>query len=387
MNRKKSARLIDLCKDMKHTLLIDSRDRDAGKPGSYRILLPKMYENVIGARLLTAEIPSTFYIFTASSGNTALYVTLDGQSVPANIILPDGNYGSTEMQNVLVEALNANTALTWSVTTNPTTQKITLSNTELVDFSVDASGLGKYLGFSGVQLSEEGSITSSSIVSLNPHTYILLDIDELNGIDEGIIGGGGAGRGAFCKIPFNANSFEYAMLDAHRGTPRVDVNIARLDRLRIRLRFHEDGEIIDFNGVEHSFTLEITTRDRGDPVQNTAPIIANAASTAAAAAAAAAIAATRSAQSMNAMYDARDAARKKDLEEKSTYRIPKKAYKWIFVALLGLAAAIYLYMKRTRPVEAPVDVTSHFTPTISQRTPMPTSMYQPSASRFGGRPT
>jgi len=368
---------------MKHTLLIDSRDRDAGKPGSYRILLPKIYENVIGARLLTAEIPSTFYVFTASSGNTTLYVTIDGQSVPVNIIIPDGNYGSTEMQSVLVEALNANTALTWSVSISSTTQKITLSNTDLVDFSVDASaGLGKYLGFSGVQLSEEGSVTSSSIVSLNPHTYILLDIYELNGIDEGIIGGGGAGRGAFCKIPFNANSFEYAILDVQRGTmPRVDVNVARLDRLRIRLRFHEDGEIIDFNGVEHSFTLEIITRDRGDPIQNTAPIIANAASTAAAAAAAAAIAATRSAQSMNATYDARDAARKKDLEEKSTYRIPKRAYKWIFAALLGLAAAIYLYMKRT--VEAPVDVT----PTFSQRPPQPTSMYQPSASRFGGRPT
>ena len=371
---------------MKHTLLIDSRDRDAGMPGSYRILLPNMYENVIGARLLTAEIPSTFYVFTASSGNTTLYVTIDGQSVPVSIVVPDGNYGSTEMQIVLVEALNNNTALTWSVSISSTTQKITLSNTDLVDFSVDASGLGKYLGFSGVQLSEEGSVTSSSIVSLNPHTYILLDIDELNGIDEGRIGGNGSGRGAFVKIPFNANSFEYAILDVQRGTmPRVDVNVARLDRLRIRLRFHEDGEIIDFNGVDHSFTLEIITRDRGDPIQNTAPIIANAASTAAAAAAAAAIAATRSAQSMNLRCDARDAAQKKKEEVENKYKIPKKAYKWIFVALLGLAAAIYVYMKRT--VDVPVDVTSHFTPTFSQRPPMPTSMYPTASSRFGGRPT
>jgi len=370
---------------MKHTLLIDSRDRDAGMPGSYRIILPKMYENVIGARLLTAEIPSTFYIFTASSGNTTLYVTLDGQSVPVSITVPDGNYGSTEMQSALLDALNETTALTWSVSISSTTQKITLSNTDLVDFSVDASGLGKYLGFSGVQLSEEGSVTSSSVVSLNPHTYILLDIYELNGIDEGRIGGGGSGRGAFVKIPFNANSFEYAILDVQRGTmPRVDVNIARLDRLRIRLRFHEDGEIIDFNGVDHSFTLEIITRDRGDPIQNTAPIIANAASTAAAAAAAAAIAATRSAQSMNLRCDARDAARKKEFEDKSRYKIPKKAYKWIFVALLGLAAAIYVYMKRT--VDVP-EVTSHFTPTFSQRPPMPTSMYPTSSSRFGARPT
>ena len=367
---------------MKHTLLIDSRDRDAGAPGSYRIFLPKLYENVIGARLLTAEIPSTFYIFTAASGNSTLYVTLDGQSVPVRVVVPDGNYGSTDMQIVLVEALNENTDLTWSVSVSSTTQKLTLSNTDLVDFSVDASGLGTYLGFSGVQLSEEGSVTSSSVISLNPHTYILLDIDELNGIDEGTIGGNGAGRGAFCKIPFNANSFEYAILDVQRGTmPRVDVNVARLDRLRIRLRFHEDGEIINFNGVEHSFTLEIITRDRGDPVQTTAPIIANAASTAAAAAAAAAIAATRSAQSMNLTYDAREAAQKKKYEIENKYRIPKKAYIWIFAALLGLAAAIYLYMKRTVDVEPTL-------PSLSQpRLPPPPPMYPPSASRFGARPT
>lgn len=373
---------------MKYTLLIDSRDRDAGTPGSYRIFLPKLYENVIGARLLTAEIPSTFYIFTAASGNSTLYLTLDGQSVPVRVVVPDGNYGSTDMQIALVDALNENTDLTWSASVGSTTQKITLSNSDLVDFSVDGSaGLGKYLGFSGVQLSEEGSVTSASVISLNPHTYILLDIDELNGIDEGTIGGDGAGRGAFCKIPFNANSFEYAILDVQRGTmPRVVVNVARLDRLRIRLRFHEDGEIINFNGVEHSFTLEIITKDRGDPVQNTAPIIANAASTAAAAAAAAAIAATRSAQSMNLTYDAREAAQKKKDDNENKYRIPKKAYKWIFAALLGLAAAIYLYMKRTVPVEVPEIPT--FTPTaFTQTFRPPPPMYPPSASRFGGRPT
>jgi hypothetical protein len=365
---------------MKHTLLVDSRDRNAGTPGSYRIYLPKEYERVTSARLLTAEIPSTFYVFTASSGNSSMYIALDGEYSPRQLTIPDGNYGSYDMQTALIDALSEGTDLTWSAQISSTTQKITISNTELVDFSVDgSSGLGKHLGFSGTQLSEEGSITSACVVSLNPCTYLLLDIEELNGIDEGVVGGDGAGRGAFCKIPFNANSFEYAILDVQRSAmPLVNVNVARLDRLRIRLRFHEDGEIIDFNGVDHSFTLEITTKDRGDPIHNTAPIIANAASTAAAAAAAAAIAATRSAHSMNSMYDARDAMRKEKIEKKSMYRIPKKAYKWIFAALLALAGAAYMYMKRT--VEAP------FLATLPPR-PVVVSSHPTYGSHFAARPT
>lgn len=368
---------------MKYIVLVDSRDRNAGVPGSYRVFLPREYEHVVSARLLTAEIPTTFYIFTASAGNSTLYLTLDGEYIPARIVVPDGNYGSFDIQAALLDSLSESTDLAWSVTVSPTTQRITLSNSELVNFSVDgSSGLGKYLGFEGVQLSEGGSLTSARVVSLNPYTYILLDIEELNGIDEGSIGGDGAGRGAFCKIPFNTNSFEYAILDAQRGAmPRVEVNIARLDRLRIRLRFHETGEIIDFNGVEHSFTLEITTKDRGDPIQNTAPIIANAASTAAAAAAGAAIAATRSAKWMDAKHDAIDALQKKEAELKKTqwYIVPKKAYKWIFVALLALAGAVYLYMKRT------VDVPHVPLAPITRFPSYPS--YQPSGSRFGGRPT
>ena len=364
---------------MKHTLLVDSRDRNAGVPGSYRIFLPREYEHVVSARLLTAEIPSTFYVFTASAGNSTLYLTLDGEYAPARITVPDGNYGVVDMQAALLDALNESTDLVWSASISPTTQRITLSNSDLVNFSVDgSSGLGKYLGFDGVQLSEGGSITSTRIVSLTPYTYILLDIEELNGIDEGSVGGDGAGRGAFCKIPFNARSFEYATLDTHHGAmPYVNVNIARLDRLRIRLRFHEDGEIIDFNGIDHSFTLEITTKDRGDPIQNTAPIIANAASTAAAAAAGAAIAATRSAQAMNARHDAIDAMKLKHesemLAQRTRFGIPKKAYKWIFVALLALAGAVYVYMKRTVSVTSVTSVTQ--------------SGYPPFGSRFAGRPT
>jgi hypothetical protein len=104
-------------------------------------------------------------------------------------------------------------------------------------------------------------------MNTNPDTYILMDIPGLNKIDETGIDGKYAGRidGAFAKVPLTNNTGEYLFYQDTSGPSPLNQRvynppISKLDRITVRWRRH-DGRIIDFNGGEHSFTLELELLD------------------------------------------------------------------------------------------------------------------------------
>jgi len=101
----------------------------------------------------------------------------------------------------------------------------------------------------------------------NPDTYILLELAGLNKLDETGLDGRIAGRidGAFAKIPLTQNAGDYLFFADTSGPSPLNQRIysppiARVDRLTIKWRRH-DGRTIDFNGGEHSFTLELELLD------------------------------------------------------------------------------------------------------------------------------
>lgn len=340
-----------------HVLTIDSRDRDYDSypdPGNYRVMLPRKYRRVVAARLLTAEIPCSFYVFTSAAGNTTLPITMNG-GPPLTVTIPDANYDPNTFCVVLETKLEEATGIVWTVLIDSTTMRLTMRNATSADFSVgpwttdkiSEWGLGYYMGFEKnvTYPSTSGSLSAPMPVQLNPVNYIMLDIEELNGIDEGGLHGGAMGMASFAKIPVQVNSFDYAYLDASKTcNPLVKFapELPTLDRLRARLRYH-DGRVIDFQGVEHSFTVELHTRDHGDPVMNTGSALTDAASSAAAAAAAAAVTA---------------ASLQKEKVSKSIPPPPPKArwgfdrkkhVKWILMTLLVCFGLYYMYKKRSPP--------------------------------------
>lgn len=360
-----------------HVVTIDSRDRDYDMypdPSNYRVMLPKKYKRVTSARLLTAEIPCTFYVFEAKKKNTTLPIQV-GANPRVDVVIPDANYDPNTFCVVLESKLEEATDIVWTVLIDSTTMKITLSNAYSVDFvvgpwtSTAASewGLGFYMGFEKETqyASSGGSLTSPLPVQLNPVNYLLLDIEELNGIDEGGLHGSTVGFGSFSKIPVQVNSFDYAYLDCSKMcTPLVyfSPEVPTLDRLRIRLRFH-DGRLVDFRGVEHSFTLELHTRDRGDAPINSAEALTDAASTAAATAAAAAVTAA-SLQQRRLLHDEKTRAP----QPKRRALDLKKNFKWIVLGLLGCYALYYMYKKRSGVV---VETTGNNVLGEFQRPPFP----------------
>lgn len=307
-------------------------------------MLPTVYRNIQSARLISAEIPASFYVFTAEAQNTSLTITIG--STTHTVTIPDGNYSSSTLSTALETALTEATGETFTVSVSKTTLRMTIACAS-TDFTLEPStgtptgwGLPFYLGFQRdtAYTSSAGTVVAPRIVSLNPHNYILLDIDPLNGLDEGRLYGGRVGSGSFAKIPFDAYSFEYVYLDT-RNTMFPETilrpGLASLDRAHIKFRFH-DGRAVNFNGVEHSFVLEVTTKDPStERPRNPDTAMTAAASTAAAAAASAAITATRAIPSI---YNA----------EKPRDPPPQKSASWLWMLpyiVMTLVLLGILYVK------------------------------------------
>lgn len=266
---------------MRHQVLVDSRDRDFELyPHAhwYRLRLPRSYKQVTGARLLSADIPTSFFVFSASHGNTTIRVGVGG--VFQDVTLPDGNYDTDTLPPELNTALRtAFAGKTFSVEVDPRTMQLVIECLEGDVMSVDTRGITKdaptdwglpyYLGFAKGQLTTDGTavVQSTGVVNLNPFTYILLDIEELGTVDEGGVYGSALGKGTFAKIPINGISYEYIFRDLDKATEIVDCKptVQKLETLTVAFRLH-DGTPLDFRGVEHSFLLELITKDPPAPM-------------------------------------------------------------------------------------------------------------------------
>lgn len=253
-------------------VVLDSRDRNSEKypsPNQYVFTLPETFYNVTCARLLTAEMPASFFVFTADRGNTSMTVILNGTS--HTVTIENGNYSFTTMATALKSALEAAFAgSTFTVTFNGATLKCSISTSNASDvIAVDTTGLSTsaatqwglayYLGFQrDVVAQGTGSITAPGLSNMNPELYVMLDIEELGSVVEaGIEGSGGTqSNRAFAKIPLNVSSFQYSYFDKAITANYQAPPVGKLNSLHIRWRFH-DGTLVDFQGAEHSLTLEL----------------------------------------------------------------------------------------------------------------------------------
>lgn len=260
----------------KVTVLVDSRDRDyATNPdaSSFVIRLPETLHNVTNAVLISAELPTTYHVFSAAKGNTTLRLTIDG--VTRDVTIPDGNYTPAALaaavqaaivaadyttDSITVTVGPADSRCTIEATTEPTSQIIvdcasaTLGNAKPTNW-----GLAYYLGFTrDATHTGIGSLTGSRVVTSDPEAYVLVDIDELNGVSETAMYADGGTRGAFAKIPLTQKNFgQVSVYDKTLVCNELRPPRARLDRLSISLRYH-DGTLLDLNGAEWSATVELT---------------------------------------------------------------------------------------------------------------------------------
>jgi hypothetical protein len=157
-------------------------------------------------------------------------------------------------------------------TGNPNPTSANCGNAVQYNYSTWYS-LPYFLGFeqSETPLASVSDGTNTTLVgafSVNPApaTYVLMEIANLNKIDETAIDNKKSGRvdGSFAKIPITVNTGDFVFL-SDTGTNPLNQSvytppISKLSQLQIKFR-HHDGRIINFNGVEHSFTLQLELLD------------------------------------------------------------------------------------------------------------------------------
>lgn len=280
---------------VRSTMLIDSRDRNyTVYPNSseFVVELPEVLKNVVNAVLVCAEMPLSYYVFSASRNNTTLKFTV--HATPFTATIPDGNYTADQMCAALKLAMDTPSGHNFTVTIDPSSMKLKITTGSNNVFTIDTTGttktsdwgIGYYIGLprnvvvSSSVVSGLNTVVGTNVVSLNPENYLLIDIEELNGLQQTSpittrvttdpYSGktisqedAGSGRKVFAKVTLDNNSYQYNFFDRALTYVEIRPQVTKLERLRVSVRFH-DGTLVDFNGGEWSMSLEFAcTLTRG----------------------------------------------------------------------------------------------------------------------------
>jgi hypothetical protein len=166
-------------------------------------------------RLSSIELPNTWYDFSATQENTNF--TVSG----VQCTISDGNYDATTMISAIV--VGAARTISLGMAFDPVTTRCTISSTSATPFSLNFTpaittgtccitreatlrpfdtGLGSYLGFTCNTYSGASSYTGESITNIWGNTYVLLNLEKYEAIDQ--VSFNGTGIPAFAKIVVSA---------------------------------------------------------------------------------------------------------------------------------------------------------------------------------------
>lgn len=268
----------------KKFISIDTRFRDEYNYSqliNYNITIPERITEVKTMKVVCAEIPISFYNISAALGNSFFSVTYNGTSKVVTV--PDGQYDNTG----LISAINTNLDAKFGVSNiicNSTNNAsgFTTNNTTILNFAVNSDGtndkynfktkLGWVLGFrqpSYTMKSPVTSVTSEAFIDCNGPRYLYLAIDEFNkGNQSSFIP-------PLYKSLVNKNIIARIALDKPQGFDFGKILPANLtngllvsdnrdysgkiDLMKLNVQLlSENGTIMNLNGIDFSFCLEIT---------------------------------------------------------------------------------------------------------------------------------
>lgn len=266
---------------------IDSRfqeEYNSNKGAAFSFQLPQKLNEVKSIAARSIEIPMTFYYFSTNRGNTSCKVT-DSTGGSYLVTVPDGNYTVNNLQSTLngiVAGLGDN-----ALTVATGVDDLTINNnsgynslTYTFHWDVDMNGnfqkrnfkssLGWCLGFRQPEYTiapDGGFITSEGVVDIYNTRYLFLVVDEfrqsnpnsfISPLPSSLIS-----KNILARITLNPAIYSYGtILTANTfnglllSDQRLYAGKTDIQKLNIQL-VDEWGNVVDLNGVDFSFCLEI----------------------------------------------------------------------------------------------------------------------------------
>lgn len=234
--------------------------------------------NVVAVKVIQAEIPFSYYVFTATNGT---FVLQESAGAAQNIVIPPGNYTSNQMVVQLKTLLDAasvaaGNSFIYTVTYDDQTQKITYVSTDAGGFTFTFGNTTDpghtnprlYLGFpAGDTSTMDDTLVSPNSVLLSGPNYLFLNSISFGQVTNNLLPKGGIKRGnqsyQVCKIPVTAAPGEIVFYDDPNPTFWFNLgNAATFQTLDFFLTSGHDTRMtaLDLNGLSFSIKLGILTQ-------------------------------------------------------------------------------------------------------------------------------
>ena len=248
--------------------------------------LPYTIKNVLSILVTSMEIPQSIYLFSEINNSNTIYFKeyVDDTVNEHLVIFPQGNYLAISVSSLpdIVTMMNTaiNTQLNsgnrFLVSIDSATNKITITNsTYIFEMYILFPGtnrhfnrtMGYTLGFRSPEYHNQLSYTTESIFNNTPSEYLYLEINDFNIPQSaskvfGLFTDSFLDKNIIAKVDYTYSNNYMLFNTIPFSRPYVLSGLreyygpTNLQRLYIRL-LNKYGEVVDLNGLDFSFTLEL----------------------------------------------------------------------------------------------------------------------------------
>lgn len=289
----------------KHILSVDSRFRtnwgDLSTNFSYE--LAHAYKNVIRMRIASVEIPNTFYTFTTLNNSFSIKAKdITNVTREVTITIAPGNYTSTELltqlQDLLTAGLRDPYGIFMTIALDPNTAKVTITHEGVSAYPVTSPtpaptasakpftvlfasldtfmkryscfGLGYNLGFrmptysvtnavpvTGPPALTTYTVTGEAILDVRGDRYALLSVNDMHTVEHKTQDG--SYLQALAKVVIRGEKYSVIYDDGASLISNEIIFPSPMDLKYLQVKLIDAyGNVIDLNGADLSFTVEIT---------------------------------------------------------------------------------------------------------------------------------
>lgn len=254
-------------------LHLDSAGRDQGDNNHPIFVLQPAIGNVMGIKLLSAQIPFSYYVFN-SANNTFLLQPDYADPTKVTVTLPPGNYNVDTFIPVLTTALETANALdTYTVDYSNLTGRYTVTSNGgrqfALHFGSGVDDIGEsnpriWMGFGpGANVSSSGGVlTAPATASITGPNYIYLTTSFGGRLSRNIRVNGNSSIDptTIAKIPVTVNPWGLITYTDPTASYAFDMSLGQVQNVEMGLQFGHTSQAVDMNGAPWSIVLQILTQ-------------------------------------------------------------------------------------------------------------------------------